>query len=816
MASVILTNWTVYYKSDTGGDKQIRWTGGGGPETNTNTVNELYSAIADLFSIPTQNEAHDTIPMQAVTPTVYNIGAIDQKDQDAWFIDPISIQHLTGGSIQTVNWTRVVNADANVGTPGIVKMAYTAGGTAPSLSDIGLTITMTTDTDTGEILYVDVPNLQMWIRPASCLAANSFDNSPTPNGAFTISGSAATGNQNGASVTGERLWSNAFTLGTIETNTQMFVYQNFVKITNFWSAGHMNRLFLINDGFASGLIDSGLLTVYAREYSKFYDHFMTDTSGGGNNPVPIATIADTNNTSGYYQTVFTDSAGTWAVGQTFTKNGDSAREGTVTSVTGSNPNVTIQYYLSGISLTAFSNADAVTSSGSATGTIVTPTNVGPAILTGITITFGATNKDIGDGGGSKPYDVLINVGGNTLANFYEYTKYITRRGNTTDIDSGGQTVIGERYFSAGSVRLSYDNQTVNFLQGATLTGQTSGAKGVITADHDSGTIGTLIVRDVRGDFLDNENIRDNQGTPGNADIIATGGIVFTTIVKGSPFGTLAGVNFFGARGVWIENMHANDANRYELIDSNGVKRTPPTTYPISITVNDTSNTAIQNAQVFVHKAGTYYNYTSHNTNNVAGDATFDVNEVVDTDLPQTGWLHVHDASTNTQQNYRYASWAVKTFTFPTEVTGSATSAGDSTTLNSTGIGALNIQEGDTIRNTTDGSWAVVDELSTNSATTSALLGGSDNTWQNSDSFSVHRLAVTYVNTDIVDIPILNGQTNGSGLITATYAGTVPISIEVRIRSNQGTPKYVPFNTSGSITSNGYPLTAALTTDTVAS
>ncbi|MFH1536180.1 MAG: hypothetical protein ABIC96_03895 [Patescibacteria group bacterium] len=817
MSSVILDNWTVYYAADAGADagmKQIKWTGVGTPETTTNTVKELYSAVADLFSIAAQNEADDTVPIRAVTPSVYEIGAFDAGDLEPWFIDPESIKHLTGGSIQTVDWTRDPLPADGTGTIGILKITRSESTNIQD-TDIGATITNTTGGDEGWLLHIDGNDL--WIRPDTNTSDDDWD---TTGGSGDLVCNGHTDTQATAGVTGERLWSNIFTLGTIEANTQMFIYQNFTKITSFWNPGHIDRLFLTNDSFDAGLIDYGLITVFARQYSKFYDHYAADVSGGGRNPVPIGTIADTNNTTGYYQTVFSESTGVWAKGQTFTKDGDSTRQGTVTSATGSNPD-TIQYYLSGSSLALFSNLDEVTSSGGgpATGIVQTPTEVGPANLAAITITFGYDNtKDLGDGNGPLPYDVVIDCGGNTLADFYEYTKYITRRGNIADIDDGGQTIKGESYITPGEIRLSYDSQSQAFTEGATLTGQISGATGIITADNTTDDI--LVVRNARGTFVDDENIQDNQGPPGNADILASGGIETTVIIKGSPFGTLAGVKFFGTRGVWIENMHADDANNYQLIDSNGETRDPPATVPISVTVKDVNNAAIENAQVFVRKDTAYYNYTSDAGNN-AGDADFVVNEVVDTDLLQTGWLHVWDASANTKQNYRYASWTGKTFTLRGEVTGTADAGGSETTLKrKTGTSFLSadIEEGDTVRNTTDVSWATVDEIvDADTITTSALQGGSDNTWSEDDGYSFHKLAINYTDDDdLVDIPLMNKQTNVSGIASATYGGSTPMNIIVRIRLNEGTPKYVPFNTSGVIgVGTGFSLTAILTEDTVA-
>lgn len=56
-----------------------------------------------------------------------------------------------------------------------------------------------------------------------------------------------------------------------------------------------------------------------------------------------------------------------------------------------------------------------------------------------------------------------------------------------------------------------------------------------------------------------------------------------TEVKVAPFGTFAGGTFFGARGVWIENMDANDAKSFQLIDASGTTQTPPNTIPIKVT-----------------------------------------------------------------------------------------------------------------------------------------------------------------------------------------------------------------------------------------
>ena len=99
--------------------------------------------------------------------------------------------------------------------------------------------------------------------------------------------------------------------------------------------------------------------------------------------------------------------------------------------------------------------------------------------------------------------------------------------------------------------------------------------------------------------------------------------------------------------------------------------------------------------------------------------------------------------------------------FPTTVNGSATSAGSTTTLNSTGIQALlsaaSVTVGMVIENVTDGSKAVIKTISTNSIVTTRLKGGTDNTWDNSDKWHVNRFVVTLIHFDTDGTTILKRE-----------------------------------------------------------
>jgi len=86
-----------------------------------------------------------------------------------------------------------------------------------------------------------------------------------------------------------------------------------------------------------------------------------------------------------------------------------------------------------------------------------------------------------------------------------------------DVRAVAQKLNGEEYHSiwrvhsarCDSADIAYDAQTANFTVGETLTGASSGATGVIIADADAGTTGTLSLVQIQGTFIDNEIITDS-------------------------------------------------------------------------------------------------------------------------------------------------------------------------------------------------------------------------------------------------------------------------------------------------------------------
>ena len=497
------TNWTVYYTGDTGGDKQIRWTG----TTGTNTVNEIYTDLMTLFDNTNQiNNVEDTVPMKAVTPTEYEIGTIDLGDLNAWFIDPESIKHLTGGSINTAGWTRVEGTGTNVG---IVKVAVTSNNWTSS--DVGHTATDDTNGDTGTILYVDTD--EVWIRPDTSDSTDSFD---TNSSTISSSGPGTTVTYAAASTTGEMIWSNIFTLGGIVSGSQMYIAQSDALISNtedsgsgaWWGTDHIDVLILTTD--QGTLIDRGFLTVYNRDYLQGYNDFQVDVSAGGRTPVPISTGADDNNT--------------------------------VAQATANGYGVTFDYEID-------------------------------------------LEADVGVGG-NQPYDCTVSgpAGTLTVQEIYEACKEHTRLGETSAIDTatGDLAIPGEQY-KGGQIQLTLTGSTTNYVIGETVTGGTSSATGVVIGSISDGAPpghSAINLSNVKGTFVDGDVLSGGTGN-GTVD---TGGVAVIP-AKDSPLATFAGGKLFLAQGLFLDSasLDADQSELYELIDNNGVTRTPPIERSFTIT-----------------------------------------------------------------------------------------------------------------------------------------------------------------------------------------------------------------------------------------
>ncbi len=248
--------------------KTIKHTSG----TTVYSVNDLYTWLMDYFDDSTTMQ-YDS-PMSAQTPTEYTL-------TNSWFMDNNSFKYLSGGAIQTSG-----QAGYNV------HVLTVTGGTYndPVSGDIGKTV-VAGATSIGPLLDYEITQTgvssKWYVRDTRTTPAQ------ISNGiAMTITSGTGSGNCSGDSASGENIWSNIYTLGTLVSGTTLDVYQNDTQITPWWSSGHIDILVKVKE--AGTEIDSGYLTILARKYSTFYDHMVINASSG-RNAVPLAAFNDINN-----------------------------------------------------------------------------------------------------------------------------------------------------------------------------------------------------------------------------------------------------------------------------------------------------------------------------------------------------------------------------------------------------------------------------------------------------------------------------------------------------------------------------------------
>ena len=378
------------------------------------SVNELYSYLMDLFDNPEYMD--DPVPMDARTPTDYLL-------TNQWFIKMDSFKYLYGGAISTSDW----NADNN--DYGIVMYEF---DTTLSLtdSDIGSTVSGSTTGDFGKLVDYDNTNGRIWVRvyTAGTYASSSETISVGGNSIGTPTNVA----------TGEWLWSNLYTLGSIKDDSIIYIYYGTYNFTDGYypkgdevkpdwlelsGTGHIDVLIAVKE--AGSLIKNGYVTVFIRNYGDTQDWFEIDLSGGGRNAVPLSTSTDISNTTlassvrDYSDIIIAqvngklniiNESGTFQEWEKVT--GDTS--GATGYVLKYDPD--LHYLILGQVDGEFQDGETI--SGAISGATATVSGTLDVSVTTI-------DKDLNNGNGLRPYDIVINCGGRTLAEVYEYMKYIT-------------------------------------------------------------------------------------------------------------------------------------------------------------------------------------------------------------------------------------------------------------------------------------------------------------------------------------------------------------------------------------------------------
>jgi hypothetical protein len=547
------------------------------------SVNALYTYLQDTFDEVGQMD--DPIPMSAQTPTNYTL-------INGWFMDDVSFNYFSGGAIETN------------GHSGQIQVLTLDGAYAAATADL----TKQVKDDGGEIgalLYANDTLQKWWIRSTSTVADNSV---------MTITGGTGAGTALGASLSGENLWPNLYTLGTIMTDDSQLIYivQAAARVTSWWSSGHIDVLVKTKE--AGVEIDSGKVTIFLRWYdadlaptrltADLYDHFEIDLSGGGRNAVPLATSADLNNTrTPATIAAFSDIVIAWVNG-TVTHGGITGTFTDFQTVTWPGSGTGVMLKDASGTMTIGNVNDIGSPIGPQNAELLT-TATGSATTTAAMTVVKTMNKNF-EQGSSFPYSVIINCATRGLVDIYERTKWITKDAQTSTYTYGTKMVTA----ALSIVKLEGQQYITPFI------------------DYD---------------------------TPANT----------YALVKSAPLGTFAGGKFFGSQGVWVENMTTTDIQNFQLIDANGTTRFPPNKQAISVSnllsgdrvavfISTGSGSTTVKKDMYTAAVG-----------NVTSNTTFVVNETIAVDTPSTGVIRLvktTDTTTNArEQRHTYSSWAGSTF-----------------------------------------------------------------------------------------------------------------------------------------------------------
>jgi len=560
--------------------------------TTVYTSRQLYSQIQDWMD----NAAYMdfTPPMSAQTPTDYQI-------INGWYLDEGCIEWLNGGAITSSGYNTVIYRLE------LSSSAYTSA----VAGDIGKLVT-NGSTHTGTLLAYDNTRRVWWIRAVlSVFTAEAVTITPSGTGAGTII--------SGGIDTGEMAFPNIYTLGTIDTTgseQQIYVIQNKTHVKIWGASGTADPTpdgatqhidVLVKTQEAGDAIDTGNLSIFLRNYPSagtslpthqvdLYDNFSLNALSG-RNAVPLATSGDLNNTTAQATVSGYSNIGIYFINGTITHgsitNPPFTEFETVTQATSGATGVFIAENSGTMTLAnvngTFDNSHTIsgaTASAASTGTLT---------LNNTTRVYGkAFTQDT-----ANDYSIIINCSTRTLAQVYEYLKYVTRQ------DSTFQTYMVQR-----------------------------------TA------VSTWGINKIDGE----QYIRayEDLYAPSNS----------FSPVKASPFGTFAGGKLFAAQGVWLQNMATADNKNFQLTDATGAVQNPPNFVNVSISNLE----ADDSVSVFITTSGTTINRTQYtNTTQSSGASTIIVSTTITADTPAAGYLRVVRAD-YTEDRYYYSSWTGSTFT----------------------------------------------------------------------------------------------------------------------------------------------------------
>lgn len=267
-------------------------------------------------------------------------------------------------------------------------------------------------------------------------------------------------------------------------------------------------------------------------------------------------------------------------------------------------------------------------------------------------------------------------------------------------------------------------------------------------------------------YLAQDETATLNGVPGDAYTSANTSS-FTANVK-FPFGALAGGTLVYAQGGYP--VSPGDAN-YQSTDNAGANYSPPDDVQVGIGSGLVPGDNVAAMPLVAIDGNIAKNeYTIATATN--GASTIQVSGSIAKDKPLTNnFLFVVEQSTGNEYLFRYASRDTDTFTFPaglpTGSTSAASATGTSLVDSTAQFQTDGVQVGDFVFNSTDGSWANVTAIvSETELTMKRLRGGTDNEWGNGDNYEIGILPKTFTTSDTVYVPYGMGVATGPSFLNS--------------------------------------------------
>lgn len=602
---------------------------GQGGTATVYTVNALYSHLMDTFD--EQGGMDDDIPMSAQTPNAYTM-------INGWFMDDESHKYLKEGAITTARGNTVI-ALATCQSGGYVNCQF---------SDIGKQVVWDA-TERGPLLAYNNTTRKWWIRTTA-----SF----SPPKALTITGSSAAGTATAFDNTGEDLFTNVYTLGTIESGTDIYIYQEGAKLTAWWSTGHIDILVKVKE--FGGEIDNAVITVYARVYTDLYDHYEIDLTNGGRNAVPLATANDLDNQTAVGTALgFLDTIRLMFVNGTIPYSGAAGDSPVAHKVIHGQTSHATAHILNTVSPFVLANIEGIFQNGEVI-----------EICEEIKFDAQTSQFTIGttiDNGGAASA-VIRKIVQDPQAAGIKGILFVTDVSGTWSDDDPIEEGVTQRATQNGVIATNTftANTTSTVTFAATTTKDLDNGAGAqpynVIIDLNGQSVATLY--ELIKAICRRTSTIQTYPTNGTTTVYAYNGefyqradTTYTQLKKASSFGTFAGGKFFGARGIWIEDMVGTDSEDYSLIDALNATQTPPTSASITVVsmIVDTDRVLVCESTGL---GSTIIKKNQYTLTSQTNQSYIEVSGAIADDAPTSGVVRVvvdYGLATQTEDIYNYTS-----------------------------------------------------------------------------------------------------------------------------------------------------------------